>query len=82
MGASIGPIGFELLERRTRTQAAVDRDVFFSSRQFPVIARVRGLFSSESGWATSEKDGHQPVENSLVHRPREYNHFLCMAIFL
>jgi hypothetical protein len=63
---------FELLERRTWTRAAVDRNVFFLSGQLPVIVRANGLFSSENGWATSEKNGHQTVENPLVHRRRGY----------
>lgn len=58
---------FKLLERRTRTRAAVDRDIVFpNGGQFP--AQVARVHRSEDSWTASEKDRRQTEKSSLAHR--------------
>src|SRR5947207_13783453 len=56
-----------LLKRRTRTRAAVDRDIVFpNGSQCPaLVARIQ---RSEDSWTASEKDRRQTEKSSLAHR--------------
>ena len=61
---------FKLLERRTRTRAAVDRDIVFSNGDsFQPLVAANGPSAANSRLVQpARKMRHQTVKNSLVHR--------------